>query len=58
MTQPTIYALSTVYGKSGVAVIRISGTAALQVVAALTELDVGKIKLYAARRQAKVWIRP
>ena len=44
MTQPTIYALSTVYGKSGVAVIRISGTAALQAVAVLTELDVGKIK--------------
>lgn len=34
----TIYALSTVYGKSGVAVIRISGAGALQAVAAMTNL--------------------
>ena len=44
MNPSTIYALSTVYGKSGVAVIRVSGAEALRVVAALTRLDIGKIE--------------
>lgn len=44
MDNQTIYALSTVYGKSGVAVIRISGQDALQVVAKLTSLSVEDLK--------------
>lgn len=40
MDNQTIYALSTVYGKSGVAVIRISGKDALAAVSRLTPLDV------------------
>lgn len=44
MTDQTIYALSTVYGKSGVAVIRISGPDALKSVAALTSLNIENIK--------------
>ena len=36
----TIYALSTVYGKSGVAVIRISGVGALHVIEKMTNLNV------------------
>ena len=40
----TIYALSTVYGKSGVAVIRVSGEKALNAVQAMTNLDIQKIK--------------
>ena len=44
MDNQTIYALSTVFGKSGVAVIRISGNKALEAVKAMTNLDVGKIK--------------
>ncbi|MBO5442119.1 MAG: tRNA uridine-5-carboxymethylaminomethyl(34) synthesis GTPase MnmE [Alphaproteobacteria bacterium] len=44
MDNKTIYALSTVYGKSGVAVIRISGSSALAAVKAMTNLDIAKIK--------------
>lgn len=44
MDNQTIYALSTVFGKSGVAVIRISGDKALEAVKAMTNLDVEKIK--------------
>ena len=44
MDNKTIYALSTVYGKSGVAVIRISGSNALAVVKAMTNLDTTAIK--------------
>lgn len=44
MTAETIYALSTVYGKSGVAVIRVSGPSALQAVAQMTDIDVSVIK--------------
>lgn len=44
MTAKTIYALSTVYGKSGVAVIRISGPSALQAVTRMTDIDVSGIK--------------
>ena len=44
MDNKTIYALSTVYGKSGVAVIRISGQEVLQVVKKMTTLDYNKIK--------------
>ncbi len=44
MTASTIYALSTVYGKSGVAVIRISGPQAAKAISALTDLDISKIK--------------
>lgn len=44
MLTKTIYALSTVYGKSGVAVIRISGDKALEVIQKLTKLDVKKIE--------------
>ena len=39
MSKQTIYALSTVYGKSGVAVVRISGKNALNAVKELTNLD-------------------
>lgn len=39
MNTKTIYALSTVYGKSGVAVVRISGPDALDVVRRMTSLD-------------------
>ena len=38
MDNKTIYALSTVYGKSGVAVIRISGSKALEVINLMTNL--------------------
>lgn len=44
MSEPTIYALSTTYGKSGVAVIRISGPQALSVVSCMTDLNPDKIK--------------
>lgn len=44
MDNKTIYALSTVLGKSGVAVIRISGNEALQVVRLMTNLNPDKIK--------------
>lgn len=43
MDNQTIYALSTVYGKSGVAVIRISGAKALDVVRQMTDLNVEKL---------------
>ena len=44
MDNQTIYALSTVYGKSGVAVVRISGSRALDAVAAMTDIAAGSIK--------------
>ncbi len=44
MDNQTIYALSTVYGKSGVAVIRISGNNALAALKKMTSLDATKIK--------------
>ncbi len=44
MINQTIYALSSVYGKSGVAVIRISGQNALQAVRVMTSIDITKIK--------------
>ena len=40
----TIYALSTAYGKSGVAVIRISGNNALEAIKKMTGIDSEKIK--------------
>lgn len=44
MDNQTIYALSTVYGKSGVAVIRISGAKAKEAVAKLTNLKEKSLK--------------
>ncbi len=44
MTNQTIYALSTVYGKSGVAVVRISGNNALQAIKDMTDIDIANIK--------------
>ncbi len=44
MTQKTIYALSTVYGKSGVAVIRISGNDAINAIKELTNLNLKTLK--------------
>lgn len=44
MDNKTIYALSTVYGKSGVAVIRISGSSALEIVRQMTSLSPEQIK--------------
>lgn len=43
MTSRTIYALSTVYGKSGVAVVRISGENALRALSLMTQLNVNTI---------------
>ncbi|MBR6327683.1 MAG: tRNA uridine-5-carboxymethylaminomethyl(34) synthesis GTPase MnmE [Alphaproteobacteria bacterium] len=43
MAGNTIYALSTVFGKSGVAVFRISGKNATEAVRLMTNLDVGQI---------------
>ncbi len=43
MDNKTIYALSTVFGKSGVAVIRVSGTNAFDVISKMTDLDAAKI---------------
>lgn len=43
MDNKTIYALSTVFGKSGVAVIRVSGVKAFDVISQMTDLDVSKI---------------
>ena len=40
----TIYALSTVYGKSGVAVIRISGNAVPNIISDMTNIDIKTIK--------------
>lgn len=45
MSDKTIYALSTVLGKSGVAVIRISGSKAFDVVRLMTSLKTDEIKL-------------
>jgi len=44
MDNQTIYALSTVMGKSGVAVIRISGNDALNAVEAMTDINIKTIK--------------
>jgi len=44
MSASTIYALSTVFGKSGVAVIRISGPKVLDILSALANIDVNNIK--------------
>ena len=44
MDTKTIYALSTVYGKSGVAIIRISGSKALDAVSLMTDIAVDTIK--------------
>ena len=44
MSENTIYALSTVFGKSGVAVIRISGPQALEAVKQMTSIDINKIQ--------------
>ncbi|MBQ8751269.1 MAG: tRNA uridine-5-carboxymethylaminomethyl(34) synthesis GTPase MnmE [Alphaproteobacteria bacterium] len=44
MTKNTIYALSTVFGKSGVAVIRISGNSVLSVISKITNIDINTIK--------------
>lgn len=44
MNNQTIYALSTVPGRSGVAVIRISGPQALSAIKKLTNIDVNNIK--------------
>lgn len=44
MSEKTIYALSTVYGKSGVAVIRISGSQALDAIKAMTDIDINIIR--------------
>ena len=44
MTNKTIYALSTVYGKSGVAIIRISGNNALDAIKQMTEIKTENIK--------------
>lgn len=43
MSESTIYALSTVYGKSGVAVVRISGASALETVRRMTALPLEKL---------------
>lgn len=43
MDNKTIYALSTVFGKSGVGVIRISGSKAFEVISKMTDLDEAKI---------------
>ncbi len=44
MDNKTIYALSTVFGKSGVAIFRISGTNAIDAVKIMTTIDIQKIK--------------
>lgn len=44
MTAQTIYALSTVYGKSGVAVIRISGPQAIKAIADMTDIRLDELK--------------
>lgn len=44
MTNQTIYALSTTYGKSGVAIIRISGPDAKKVISEMTSLNPETIK--------------
>ena len=47
MTNSTIYALSTVFGKSGVAVIRISGSKVLDIISKITELKIETLKVSA-----------
>ena len=44
MANQTIYALSTVYGKSGVGIIRISGPEAIQSLSQMTDIDISAIK--------------
>ena len=44
MNNNTIYALSTVFGKSGVAIIRISGPEVLNVIKQMTDIDTSSIK--------------
>lgn len=44
MSNQTIYALSTVFGKSGIAVIRISGKDVLKVISKTTNINIKKIK--------------
>lgn len=44
MSGKTIYALSTVFGKSGIAVIRISGKDTLKVLSEITNIDTANIK--------------
>lgn len=44
MSNQTIYALSTIYGKSGVAVIRVSGNEVLNIISQMTDIDVSNIK--------------
>ena len=44
MENKTIYALSTVFGKSGVAVIRISGSEVKNIISKVIDLDINKIK--------------
>lgn len=44
MSTQTIYALSTVFGKSGVAVFRISGEKALKIVSQMTKINTDTIK--------------
>ena len=44
MDNQTIYALSTVQGRSGVAVIRISGDHALDAIKLMTNINISKIK--------------
>ncbi len=44
MDNQTIYALSTVFGKSGVAVIRVSGSGASKIISAMTDLNPAAVK--------------
>ena len=44
MSDSTIYALSTVFGKSGVAVIRISGNEVLHILSKMTDINIATIK--------------
>lgn len=44
MDNQTIYALSTVFGKSGVAVIRVSGKEALKSVSYMTDINISSLK--------------
>ncbi|MEE6207089.1 MAG: tRNA uridine-5-carboxymethylaminomethyl(34) synthesis GTPase MnmE [Alphaproteobacteria bacterium] len=44
MDDKTIYALSTIFGKSGIAVIRVSGRNAFSVIEKMTDLDITALK--------------
>ena len=44
MSDSAIYALSTVFGKSGVAVIRISGNEVLHILSKMTDINIATIK--------------